>query len=195
MPCWGGVYVPPSSSDKVIGSLGMYNIKYSWVYERTSRWFLDCTSASNMNIISHLGKCFKTFETPMMCISKWIQYGCDDGDLSFNDFCVSSMYQSLTLSKTQDELCRKASRSLEIAAAVVEEVHEMATNIYKVDMLAGWTCDQWEVVVQPMAVCMDERSIPRYFIAHSVWKNFRRMKKKVDSSWSTRVKWCLPNIL
>jgi len=144
MPCSGGVYVPPSSSDKVIGSLGMYNIKYSWVYERTSRWFLDCTSASNMNIISHLGKCFKTFETPMMCISKWIQYGCDDGDLSFNDFCVSSMYQSLTLSKTQDELCRKASRSLEIAAAVVEEVHEMATNIYKVDMLAGWTCEQWE---------------------------------------------------
>jgi len=52
------------------------------------------------------------------------------------------MYQSLTLSKTQDELCRKASRSLEIAAAVVEEVHEMATNIYKVDMLAGWTCEQ-----------------------------------------------------
>lgn len=31
---------------------------------------------------------------------------------------------------------------MEIAAAVVEEVHEMATNIYKVDMLAGWTCEQ-----------------------------------------------------
>ena len=78
----------------------------------------------------------------MMCISKWTQYGFDDGVLSFNDFCVSSMYQSLTLSKTQDELCRKAQRSLEIATAVVEEVNEMATDIYKVDLLAGLKWDQ-----------------------------------------------------